>query len=615
MVEAMARARTVLPGISRMHPWLLGVVLFGFSVLAALQTYRSADADERIRFARSSERVLESLTFRVRGYVNALIEARGLFMVAGIPDRDGFARFVENLGIRSRFPGMQGIGFAQYVRAEDLDAFEEQMRNSGAKDFRVWPKEPPRPETAPVVLLEPRDWRNERAIGFDMFSEPVRRAAMIRARDTGEPAATQAIKLVQETSTDTQKGFNIYVPVHARGQAVHTVEDRRLSLVGWIFGPFRAGDLFNHLLGEERLREVAIRIYDGQSADSSHLLYEAGIPDHATLRRPRLPLRLESRVDVAGHAWTVELSESLGGGLDATWQALAVLLAGSVISTLIVRAVQVAEQHAAVQNELLANEQAAHQLAQQAVRSREAVLSMVSHDLRNPLNAAQLSGQVLARVADSEALPEADRRAAKRATNSLLRSTERMRLLLADLLDLARIDTGGVSVDAEPNDIGDIIREAIDLQLPLAEQRGLQLRPRVAEGLPRVLCDRSRVLQILANLIGNAIKFTPSGGSIDVEARPADDGQRVEVLVRDTGRGIDPQHLPHVFERYWQAEGSDRRGVGLGLFIARSLVEAQGGTIEADSEPGKGSTFRFRLPAVAPGLSAGASPHYVPPPR
>src|SRR5207237_5884900 len=137
----------------------------------------------------------------------------------------------------------------------------------------------------------------------------------------------------------------------------------------------------------------------------------------------------------------------------------------------------------------------------------------------------------------------------------------------------------------------------VDLQLPLAEQRGLSLRCTGSAGLPRVLCDRSRLLQVLANLIGNAIKFTPAGGSIAVETRPADDDKTVEVTVRDTGRGIDPAHLPHVFDRYWQAEQSDRRGGGLGLFIARSLAEAPGGTIPGEGEPGQGHWGRVTLPA------------------
>src|SRR5207237_10320972 len=123
----------------------------------------------------------------------------------------------------------------------------------------------------------------------------------------------------------------------------------------------------------------------------------------------------EAPVDVAGESWTVVMLESLDGGLDATWQGLFVLLAGCMISALIVRAVYVAQQHARTQRELLAKERAAHQVAQQAVRWREDVLTVVSHDLRNPLNAAQLSGTVLAKLAESTALPDDERRAARRA--------------------------------------------------------------------------------------------------------------------------------------------------------------------------------------------------------
>jgi signal transduction histidine kinase len=156
-----------------------------------------------------------------------------------------------------------------------------------------------------------------------------------------------------------------------------------------------------------------------------------------------------------------------------------------------------------------------------------------------------------------------------------------------------------LSVEPGECDAAELVREAVDLQAPIAQQRSQELTADVPKDLPKLCADHSRTLQIFANLIGNAIKFTPNGGAIAVAVRPAALGSRpaLEFDVRDTGRGIEPAHLPHVFDRYWQAE-SGSQGVGLGLFIVRSLVEAQGGRIEVESELGKGATFKFLLPAV-----------------
>jgi len=587
-------------GAPRVPLWLITLVLVGLSVLAALQTYRSGDADERVRFARRSERVLETLSFRLRSYVNALVEARGLFMATGQPDQASFFRFVENLEVPVRYPGLQGMGYAEKVPASERASWEARQR-ALLPEYRIWGPEGVEGTLAPISLIEPLDWRNRTALGFNMLSEARRAAAVNRATDTGQPAATESLQLVTETDVDPQKGFVLYVPVYRKGLRTSTPEARRDAVVGWLFSPFRVRDLFGHMLGERRLREVSVQIYDGPAVDPGRLLYDSGSAHKPTASHPRAPLRLQAPIEVGGQTWTLVMLETIEGGIDATYEALAVLIACLVISVLIVRATQVAQAHARVQRELLAKEQAAHQLAQRAVRSREDVLAVVSHDLRNPLNAAQLSAQVLSRVADNPLLPEAERKSARRATVSLLRSTERMRLLLGDLVDLARLDSGGLSVETAPHEVAKLVEDAVELQQPLAEQRGLKMTSRVAPALPLILCDRARVLQILANLIGNAIKFTASGGTIEVEARRIEsgDGRLVEVAVRDNGRGISAEDLRRVFDRYFQATSSEKNGVGLGLFIARSLVEAQGGHIEAESEPGRGSTFRFTLPSAA----------------
>ena len=222
--------------------------------------------------------------------------------------------------------------------------------------------------------------------------------------------------------------------------------------------------------------------------------------------------------------------------------------------------------------------------AQRAVQVRDDFLAVASHDLQSPLGAILLSASVLAREGNDERM--------RQYARSILRAAERMDRLIHDLLDLAAIDAGRLSIDRQTYDASVLVLDALELLEPIAEERSIQVRRELSTAM--VLCDRGRVLQILSNLVDNAIKFTPAGGAILVRAQTR--GREMVFAVIDDGPGIDPVVLPHVFDRFWQGRKDRRKGVGLGLSIVRGLVEAQGGTVWVESEPGKGSAFLFSLP-------------------
>lgn len=226
--------------------------------------------------------------------------------------------------------------------------------------------------------------------------------------------------------------------------------------------------------------------------------------------------------------------------------------------------------------------------AQEAVRAREAVLAVVSHDLKNPLGAIHMSAALLLRRATVQDP------ASRKQLETIQRATGRMEHLIADLLDMASIHAGRLSVEKKVTDGEPLIREAIELNEPLAAEKGIQLeRECELEGL-ELLCDRDRVFQVFANLLGNAIKFGRRGDRITVRARPREG--ELHVTVSDTGPGIAPDELQHVFEPYWSGERHSKKGTGLGLFITQGIIEAHGGRISAESTPGVGTAFHFTLP-------------------
>jgi len=227
-----------------------------------------------------------------------------------------------------------------------------------------------------------------------------------------------------------------------------------------------------------------------------------------------------------------------------------------------------------------------------AVRTREDILAIVSHDLRNPITVIQTSAELLDRALQNPFLKER----AKLSVSHILDSVRRMNKLVEDLLDLSRITAGHFSVEPGACNVESLLKEAREMMLPIATQGGLRLHVELDLQNTSVHCDHARVLQVFSNLIGNAVKYTRRGGTVLLLAERT--GNWVKFLVVDSGPGIDPEHLGHVFDRYWQVEKTGRAGAGLGLSIAKEIVEAHGGTIGVDSELGKGSVFFFTLPVT-----------------
>ncbi len=218
---------------------------------------------------------------------------------------------------------------------------------------------------------------------------------------------------------------------------------------------------------------------------------------------------------------------------------------------------------------------------------KDNVFAMVTHDLRSPLFIIDLNARS---IADGTKEP-----ATREAIEDVVCATARMQRLLTDLLDVARIESGTLRMVKRRQDVGELVAEILRSYRPLFADRGMTF---TAEGPATPLVasfDHDRIVQVLSNLLCNAMKFTPSGGSVSlhVELR----GEQIEFTVKDTGPGIHPDARPHVFERFWQVDNDARRGLGLGLYICEKIVTDHGGRIGVESDFGKGATFRFTLPA------------------
>jgi signal transduction histidine kinase len=231
-------------------------------------------------------------------------------------------------------------------------------------------------------------------------------------------------------------------------------------------------------------------------------------------------------------------------------------------------------------------EQHALEIARRAVTARDDMMGIVAHDLRNPLNSIALKAALLKRLSKSAVERE--------QAESIMSTTTGMEHLIKSMLDVASMEAGRFSVMATRCNVDDIVHKSMEIFGVVAIAKGIQLLPAVRQAGLTVRADRERVLQVLSNLLGNALKFAPEGSQVILSVEQQE--ETVRFAVSDVGPGIQAEQLPHVFDRFWKRETEAKKGTGLGLFIAKGIVVAHGGQIWVESEPGCGATFSFTLP-------------------
>ncbi|WP_445494913.1 ATP-binding protein [Pseudomonas sp. 8(2025)] len=231
---------------------------------------------------------------------------------------------------------------------------------------------------------------------------------------------------------------------------------------------------------------------------------------------------------------------------------------------------------------------------QQAVRARDELVAVVSHDLRNPMTVISMLCGMMQKAFSSDG-PHTSRRISS-AIDTMQQAASRMNNLLEDLLDTSKIEAGRYSIAPQPLDVSQMFEEAYSLLAPLALDKAIDISFHAEPDL-RINADPERLFQVLSNLVGNAIKFTPKQGKVGVVAMS--DGEQIVFSVRDSGEGIPTDQLPFIFDRYWTMKEGNPNGTGLGLYITQGIIHAHGGKIEAHSEVGKGSEFRFSVPRAS----------------
>jgi PAS domain S-box-containing protein len=337
--DAKARETDPTPGLVR-RSWpalLLLVAGLTATAVATRHTQLEKVAEERREFNFACREIFLKVQDRLGKHEQILRSGAALFAATEEVSRAEWRTFVQGLQVEDHSPGIQGVGYAQLVPAERLAQHQQEIRQQGFPNYRVWPEGERAVYTA-ITYLEPFTNRNLRAFGYDMFSEATRRAAMERAWDGNTAALSGKVKLVQETTTDVQAGTLLFVPVYRHDRPIRTTNERRAALQGWVYSPYRMNDLMKGVLGEwdsPTGQRIRLQTYDGAEPAPESLLHDT-LAKAGTILRPNGGYTRQTPITYAGHRWTLLFSQSLLA--PTLWEhsnVRIVAVAGTVLSLLV----------------------------------------------------------------------------------------------------------------------------------------------------------------------------------------------------------------------------------------------------------------------------------------
>ena len=569
------------------------------------------------RFELEADYLVELIEVRFNTYEQVLRGGVGLFHSSEEVSREEWRTYIDVLSLDDYFPGFLAVGYSEWIGGEEnIPQLEERMLLEGFEDFSVVPREPARESYTSIVYIEPFTERNRNAVGYDMFANEVRRAAMQSTIDTGRAALSGKVELLQENFIDRQPGLLLYLPVYATENQPKNVRKRRNQLVGFVYSAFRAGDLMEGLLRNE-IYSIGFKVYDQTAESEESLLYDGhkamGMADLSETAK----YTTSRELTVAGRQWTIQVTSTPEFEFTYRTNTAAAVLSIGILLSLLIGSISwmLFSAHRRVKTrtiELHAIENVNNQLkeatriAQSANLAKSSFLAAMSHEIRTPMNG--VVGMVEVLINDSPHTQQAT------SLQIVLDSATSLLSIIDDILDFSKIEAGYLKLENNDELLADIFESVVRSIVPLALGKNVNVSLYVDPALPAsISVDAVRLRQILNNLLGNAIKFSGSivGSQGKVEVRVAlceDDSNRMTLAVIDDGIGIEAGAIEQIFDHFVQAESSTTRrfgGSGLGLAICKRLILLMNGDISVASEPGKGSVFTVTLPLVPPGEALG----------
>ena len=584
-------------------PYLVLAVSLLLTVVVTYNFYQNAKNKDKVRFDGETSRLHSTIESKINLYIALLKGGRGFIESNRKINRENFAEYVESLELEKNYTGVQGIGYVQTIAFGERAAFIQQIKSEGYADFEIYPVLEKK-EYRVVTYLEPLNAHNRKIIGFDVASDKNWNDAVDRAAASGEAAASGKVTLPPEDGVEAQAGFLVYLPVYKNTGASVNAKNRAVS--GYIYSPFRADDFLSKVQNNQPATDISIKIYDG-TVDKADLLAETA--DRKTevgsdQSYGRYSARRE--LSVAGKKWIIQFDSLPAFTTQSSvgWT-LIILVTGVVLSLLLfgmtywetfarlklqATAVELSELERQKQG-LLENEQKVRRFAERANKTKDEFIAVVSHELRTPLNT--IAGWT--RILKSEDLSSNTRNLALEKIEKNLRSQTK---LIEELLNYSQIVSDTIKLEEKEFSFSKAFENTYSEIEPLAQEKNIKLFKNNRLNGQVVLGDENKIKTAIQNLLNNAVKFTDAGGKIEIVVWEKDGN--ISMTVKDSVRGISPEFLPHIFERFTQADSSSTRGsggLGLGLTVSHHIIKLHNGTIEvASAGAGKGTSLTINLP-------------------
>ncbi len=604
--------------LTKITAWVIFFLLLALTAFAWFNANKFVEQRAQTRFNSAVSNARERIKIRMDTYEQILRGGVALYESSERVTREEWRQYVKTLQITTKYPGIQGVGVSRMILPEQKTEFEASVQNEGFPKFKIKP-EGDRKLFSSIVFLEPFDFRNRRAFGYDMFSEPVRREAMQYAAETGQPAVSGRVTLVQETDTDIQSGFLMYLPVYRHDMPVDTKENRLRAHWGFVYSPFRMNDLMNGILGAG-LPDVDFEIFDADNPVPENLLYRSNE------KSPRLSTQArfttEYKIHIGNRYWRLKLASTpyMESEIDDTLPTL-VAVGGGIVDLLIFlilwfmavsrqRLEIHTQQLQASENQLKKAKKQLEQSVQEISLANEKnkklylktleldelktqFFANVSHELRTPLTL--IIGPVQKYLSRID-IDDTDRQ----NFELILRNARFLHRHVSNLLDIGKLDAHRMRPQYSLLDLAHQVRTiASNFDIIAAEQK-ISYQVLIPESLPAEI-DPEKFQRIVLNLLSNAFKFTPEQGEIVIQLKSEHDNAVLDVC--DNGPGIPQDQHQAIFDRFRQLDGHSTRlrgGTGLGLSIVKEFTQLMKGDVKVKTSASGGACFEVKIPLKAP---------------
>jgi signal transduction histidine kinase len=556
--------------------FLFGIIITFFAWYADKQR---AEEQAALELNQQVDSVTNVITNRLSVYEQIMRAGTGLFMVNDKVSKSTWETYNTQFDVANSYPGISGIGYAEIVPASGLDTFLQRHRAETDQAFSVWPSGQ-RASYTPIVYIKTANGQTPVSIGYDIQTNPVRRDAMKQARDSGNVVISDNLVLVPDAlkQVDKPTGFGMYAAIY-NGKA-DTIEDRQKNVTGYVFASFRSDTFFSEVLKNANFRAYKhIAVFDSSTMNKDSLIYASS--DYA--KGEALGTSPPTEVTFFGRTWTLEFSEPVNPGAQ-TERSLYILGAG-ILSSLIVSGLLFAVMFIRARDIIYLKQQETQQ-------AKDDLLSLASHQLRTPATATkQYVGMVLEGYMGD--ISEKQRSALQKAYIS----NERQLEIINQILYVAKADAGRISINPTKFDLNQLVEDIVHDVRDTLKERDQSIRLKKSRKRMQITADEVSMRMVIENLVSNASKYSHKGGVISV--RTGSNLGQAFVSVTDKGVGIHPNDRDKLFKKFSRIDNElsvQVGGSGIGLYIDKVLIELHGGTINVESEYGKGSTFTIQLP-------------------